>query len=416
MRTVVVGNRKLARHLLRHTLENGWNVVGVLAPEGTLAAEQANYAPMEDLAEGTACSVHKTTDINSEQTLDWLVSVSPDICISGGWSQIVNERVLEVPNYAFLGFHSSRLPKGRGGAPVNWSLIHGNDEVWISLFHYVPGVDAGDVIARGSVPLEKRDDVATVFDALANEACDVLSNVREDLESGELNAKPQSLAEATYRPRRQPQDGLIDWNRDPADQHDWVRAQTDPYPGAYTFLRGTKLTVLAGEPLNVKAPADTAPGEVIKIVSGEGVDVRSGDGLFRVTRIRADDRPQCWADRYAQETGLKPGDRLGREFAPDTWCYTGIRGPEDPTHFETNLEAGRSGQVDLVGFSGSSHDIVEKVWLDGDLIMEKSVTIETSSRDRVEYAPEESGAHTLRVAFQRDGERVDTRFLKVFVH
>jgi methionyl-tRNA formyltransferase len=174
MRTVIVGNRKLARHLLRQTLADGWNIVGALVPAGKLAAKQANFVPVSELVAGTACELHETTDINSTETVEWLEAVDPDLCLCGGcpdlclcggWSQIIDKRVLDIPDRGFLGFHSSRLPEGRGGAPVNWSLIDGADEVWISLFYYEPGVDAGDVLAQGSVPVERRDDIATVFDA-----------------------------------------------------------------------------------------------------------------------------------------------------------------------------------------------------------------------------------------------------------
>lgn len=118
---------------------------------------------------------------------------------------------------------------------MNWSVIDSADEVWISLFYYEPDVDAGDVLTQGSVPVDHRDDIGTVLDALATEACQLASSVRHDLETGTVAPEPQSLSAATYQPRRQPQDGIIDWHRDPQVQYDWIRAQTEPYPGAYTF-------------------------------------------------------------------------------------------------------------------------------------------------------------------------------------
>lgn len=416
MRTVVVGNRKLARHILRRTIENGWNVVGAIAPEGRLATEQANFAPLEDVVEGQDCRVHRTDDINSERTIEWLASQSPNVCISGGWSQIVAERVLEIPSKAFLGFHSSKLPKGRGGAPVNWSLIEGVEEVWLSLFHYTCGVDAGNVVAQESVSVEERDDVATVFDALAVTACDMLESVRNDLGDGDIDGEPQSLSNATYRPRRQPQDGLIKWEREPGTQFNWIRAQTDPYPGAYTFHDGTRLAILQGEPLKGKVPMDARVGEVVEVVDGVGINVRSGDGLFCVMRVRPGNGPPQWADRYAADAGITPGDLLDWSAAPESWYYTGIAGPDDPTNFETNLAVGESGRVELVALSGSIHCFVQRVELNDKVIFENSVSVDPIANSRVEYTPVEPGIHTVRVTFEKEGDRVDTRFLKVFVH
>ncbi|WP_415380067.1 methionyl-tRNA formyltransferase [Halosimplex sp. TS25] len=414
MRTVVVGNRKLARHVLRQALAGDWDVVGVVVPEGRLAKSQANFVPFDALVAGTDCVLHETSDINSSGTVEWLRDRDPDVCLCGGWSQIIDESVLNVPSEGFLGFHSSRLPEGRGGAPVNWALIDGSDEVWISLFYYDTEVDAGDVVAQGSVPVEPRDDVATVFDALAVEACRLLSGVYPKLAADAVRADPQSLADATYRPRRQPQDGIIDWSRGPTAQYDWVRAQTDPYPGAYTFDDGTRLTVWESTPIEGSTP-DMAPGTVVDIVDGAGLDVATGDGVLRLVQVQPGRSPPRWGDQYAREMNLSEGDAFGREQAPAAWLYTGIRGPKRPTAFQTNLMPGKTGAVDVVAFSGSSHDLDVSVSLDDRVLFRRSVTVAPEYRRRVEYASSEPETRTLTVAFDRDGERVDTRHLKLFV-
>ena len=415
MRTVIVGNRKLARHLLRQTLAEGWDVVGALVPSGELAAKQANFVPVSELIADAGCELHETEDINGTETCEWLEAVEPDLCLCGGWSQIIDEAVLNVPDRGFLGFHSSRLPAGRGGAPVNWSLIDGADEVWISLFYYEPGVDTGDVLAQGSVPVEQRDDIATVFDALATEACRLVSAVRKDLEVGTIEAEPQSPAAATYRPRRQPQDGLIDWHREADAQYDWIRAQTEPYPGTYSFHDGTKLTIWEAMPVDV-AVEEAAPGEIIDVVPGAGIDVRTGSGAIRLTRLKPDDRPSQWADRYAADAGLSSGDSLSRQQAPEEWRYTGIRGPDMLTTFETNLSVGERGELTVVSFGGSAFNLTVSVTLDGREIFGSSGTVTDEYRETVGYESTETGTHTLAVRFAVGGERVDTRYLKLFVH
>lgn len=415
MRTVIVGNRKLARHLLQQTLIEGWTVVGALVPTGELAAKQANFVPVSELVADSACQLHETEDINSKETLNWLKSLEPDICLCGGWSQIIDERVLDVADRGFLGFHSSRLPEGRGGAPVNWSLLDGADEVWISLFYYEPGVDAGDVLAQESVPVEQRDDIGTVFDALATKAWQLASSVREDLETETVAAEPQSLSAATYRPRRQPQDGVINWSREPDEQYDWIRAQTEPYPGAYTFYQGEKIIVWDSELVDVSA-GNAALGEIVGIVPGSGVDVLSGDGVLRLTRLKPEDSVSQWADRYAREVGLSPGDRLGRHHAPDDWRYTGIRGPKEPTTFETNLTFGECGELTVVSAGGSAVDLTVSVTLNGEPIFENAVTVSEEYRETVGYVPSETGTHSIAVRFEVDGQHVDTRYLKIFVH
>lgn len=417
MRTVVLGNRALARHLLDRMQEEGWNVVGAIAPDRELANRQANYAGFKDLVEGTDCELIRTDDINDEATVSRFDALDPDVCVSGGWSQIIDERVLNVPDVAFLGFHASRLPRGRGGAPVNWSLLRGANEVWTSLFHYQSGVDAGDVVARTSVPVDERDDVATVFDALAHVNWDLLADVREDIEAGSIPSTPQSLADATYRPRRQPQDGLIDWGREPEAQDDWVRGQTDPYPGAYTFYDGTKLAVWRGERTDLD-PRDAAPGEIVAVRPNVGVDVRSGDGVYRLTRVGDPDSPANWADVWADRHGVAVGDELGRHRAPSDWLYTGLRDGTGGLRFErvTNLRQGDTATVGACCHTGRRREVRVVATLDGDPVTETTLSVDRSATATITTTPRSTGTHTLRVVFYAGENRVDLRYLKFFVH
>jgi methionyl-tRNA formyltransferase len=415
MRTVIVGNRKLARYLLRHLLEHDWNVVGVLVPEGDLATEQANFTPVDDLVVDTDCELHKVEDINDEKTVTWLNTVDPDLCLCGGWSQIIKKRVLNVPNRGFFGFHSSQLPKGRGGAPVNWRLINGDEEVWISLFEYVSDIDAGDILAQGSVSVQPRDNVKTVFDALASEACRLVSSIRSELIHKSAQRIPQEIENATYRPRRQPKDGLIDWQNDPETLYNWIRSQTKPYPGAYTFYDNERLTIWRSEPVSRTSSNDPDPGEVLEIVDGEGIEIQGQGGVIRLTRVQHGDRPPSWADHYARKVGVSPGDRFGQEWAPDDWIYTGLRGLLGTSGFDTNLGVDEIGSLDIVAFSGSSHEVSISVSIDSKQVLHESAVVDDVYRDEVRYQFTEPGIHSISVVFNTS-EDTDTRHLKIFVH
>lgn len=414
MRIVVIGNRKLTRYLLQWMIKRGWDVEGVIAPDPASAATQANFVPFDNVVDGADFSIHETQDINSAATIKWLRSHAPDLCICGGWAEIIDSEVRKIPSAGFLGFHSSRLPKGRGGAPVNWRIIEGAETISLSLFHYTSGVDAGDIVAQRAVTIEERDDVATVFEKLSAAACRTLEEIEDDIEKREIAGEPQSLEEATYRPRRQPQDGLIDWDRSPSAQMNWIRAQTDPYPGAYTFYNGVKLTVWEGKALDRTADCGV-PGELLEVHDGEGIDIRTGDGVIRITRVQPDDSPSCWADTWASEMDIVPGDRLGTAAAPATWMYTGIRGPVKRTQFVTNLAPDETGRLDALAISKATHDVRIHAALNGNQIIEENATLTGEWRKPIFYAPTATGTHTLAVQFDIDDKHSDTRYLKVFV-
>jgi methionyl-tRNA formyltransferase len=413
MKTVIIGNRAMARHVVKHALSTGWDVIGVVAPDTDAAARQANYEPLDELVTNSGSRLVRTSDINDDSTHRQLSALDPDICLCPGWHQIIDRRVLDIPSTAFLGFHASRLPQGRGGAPVNWSLIHGADEIWLSLFHYTEGVDAGDVVVQSSVPIERRDDVRTVFDRLAQLACDILDEVRTDLVAGSWSRSPQNIVDATYRPRRQPQDGMVDWSRSAERQHDWIRAQTEPYPGVFTFHDGTKLTIWDAD--IVGGQSDEPVGTVTAVHSGRGVDVCTGGELLRLRRVQLGDGPATWADVLARRHGLSAGDRLGRHAAPPDWLYTGIRDEDGGTDFRTNLRIGQVGSVRAVADApNGDRQLRIRVELGGRSLVDRRLSVSGRETTQVRYSTDEPGVETLRIRFVEDGEPIDARYLKLY--
>lgn len=416
MRTVLVGNRKLAKHVLQYLLDAGWNVVGAVSAAGDATRRQAGYVPFEDLADRHDLEVIPAADINSDATRARLEALEPDLCICPGWHQIIDETILDIPDRGFVGFHSSDLPRGRGGAPVNWAIIAGESEIALSLFYYSAGVDAGDVIHKEYVPIEDRDTVETVLERLATAARDALAATRRDFEADEIDAFPQSIEEATYRPRRQPQDGIIDWSRPAPELQDWIRAQSDPYPGAYTFADSGRVTVWSSR-IATEAGDETPPGTVIKIVDGEGIDVATGRGILRLERVELDGLPRMWADEFARRRGMTVGDTFARDHAPPSWLYTGLRSDDGGVDVSgaTNLRPGEQGTVVGVAESYGEERLTLRATFDGEPVLEREVVCDGRKTVRVQYGSETAGVHSLRLEFLHSGDRVDRRYLNVYV-
>lgn len=417
MRTVVIGNRGLAKHVLQHLLTNNWCVVGAVSASDSAARKQAGYVPFDSLAKNHDIELIETSNINTREVKSKLENLNPDLCICPGWHQIIDNSILTIPNRGFVGFHSSDLPDGRGGAPVNWSIINSESRITLSLFHYSNGIDNGDIICKKDVGVERRDDVNTVLDKLSFAACDILSTVRKKFESETVETTTQSVGEATYRPRRQPQDGIINWKLTSSKLIDWIRAQTDPYPGAYTFSDGDRVIIWSAEPIDDNYNID--PGTICHTCDNENIIIATGDGAIRLNRIQKEGCPRMWADSFANRYDISSSDTFGRRHAPASWTYTGIRNGSGGIDFtsSTNIKIGETGNIQAIIDSPTNLTTIQiHVTFDSKNIYENRIDCTGRTAIPIEYTPELTGTHTLSVEFLNEKEQIDRRYLKVFVN
>jgi methionyl-tRNA formyltransferase len=203
-----------------------------------------------------------------------VAELEPDLCLVVGWYWLIREATLSSVPHGFIGIHNSLLPRLRGGAPLVWSILNGDQEAGFSLFSFTPGMDDGPLWAQGSVPIEEHDSVAEVLARLEARTMDVFRDVYPRILRGHATPVEQDHDRATYCAQRCPEDGNIDWHRPARAIHDFIRAQSEPYPGAFTYLDGQLLKIWKASRFD--RPYHGTPGQVAR-VSSEGVFVICGD-------------------------------------------------------------------------------------------------------------------------------------------
>lgn len=176
-----------------------------------------------------------------------LERLAPDLLLALGWYYMVPRRVRARAPRGCLGIHASLLPRFRGGAPLNWAIIEGERETGVTLFHLEDGVDDGDVVAQGTVTIGDDDTIATVYERATRASIELLRRELPRLADGTATRTPQDHSKATSYPQRSPEDGRIDWSWSPRRIRDFIRAQTRPYPGAWTVIDGRKVILWDAE-------------------------------------------------------------------------------------------------------------------------------------------------------------------------
>lgn len=243
--------------------------------------------------------LYKVDNINDPDAIQKLRELQPDLIFVIGWSQILGPEALASAPLV-LGAHASLLPLNRGSAPINWAIINGESQTGNTLIRLREGVDTGEILAQRAFDISLIDSCQTLYQKVAATNTAMVVEVLQKLIAGSLEGKRQSelagFNESAILPRRRPQDGLIDWHQSSRRIYDFIRAQTRPYPGAFTCIKGTEVRIwtaaltLGSKEQLPKELSSELPGSVSGFFYSPdpsvcGVYIDTMDGAVLITEI-----------------------------------------------------------------------------------------------------------------------------------
>ena len=305
---LLVACTNVGRYIIEEFMTNahiGAELVGVINLSPKCAVNKANYDPYTDLAEKYGFPIHYCSNINDDDSVSFIETHKPDIILQSGWSQKFSDKVLALPKYGCIGEHPAPLPKGRGAACVNWAILTGETEWGDSYFRMVSEYDKGELYAQKFFTIEKYDTVFTVYEKVAQCAADTVVEYASKWTEGVFEPVKQDDNKATYYKRRCPADGEIKSFLQNANKlHDFIRAQTHPYPGAYITATKNKLYILSSS-VSDDMKTDECPGTVFAKTDNGGILVAADDNsVIEILRVKAEKRPSMWASQLVSADQL----------------------------------------------------------------------------------------------------------------
>lgn len=296
---LLVACTNVGRHIIEEFMTNphiGARLTGVVNLNMKQAIKKANYDSYGDLAEKYGFPIHYCNNINDEETIAFIKKCNPDIILQSGWSQKFSDTVLSLPRFACIGEHPAPLPKGRGAACVNWAILSGETEWGDSYFQMVNEYDKGNIYAQQYFSIEKYDTVATVYEKVAQCAVKTVAEYASKWTNGIFDIVKQDDSKATYYKRRCPADGEIKtFSQDANVLHNFIRAQTHPYPGAYVTTQKGRLYLLSSRVLE-KEKTQEPPGTIFAKNDTGGILVATANqSVIEISRVRIENKPTMWA-------------------------------------------------------------------------------------------------------------------------
>lgn len=179
----------------------------------------------------------------SGKTKDFVSEIEVDVLLSINYLYIIEEDLINLPSKLAINFHGSLLPKYRGRTPHVWSIINNEYECGITAHKITISCDAGDIMKQVVVPIKQNDTGADLLNKYLVLYPKMVNQLLKDVLERKTVFVKQNDKKATYFGSRTSEDGLIDWNWHKTRIRNWIRAQAHPYPGAFTFIEGSKIVI-----------------------------------------------------------------------------------------------------------------------------------------------------------------------------
>jgi methionyl-tRNA formyltransferase len=283
MRTVWVSFDTVGRDCLEAAAESGAEIVGVVTLPGPIDPSRSGQCAFDDVAARHGAVLVEAADVNADTTLDAVRALGPELVFVVGWSQLVREPLIALASEGVFGMHPTLLPRHRGRAPIPWAILSGLARTGVTLFEIVDATaDSGAIVGQVVVEIAENDTAETLFGRISDAHVQLVREYIPQLLSRSAPRMRQDSRRASSWPKRTPADGIIDWETRAPYLYDWVRAQTRPYPGAFTFLGDEKVVVWRARPVDLD---EAAPAGTIVASRPEGPIVACGQGALLLEEI-----------------------------------------------------------------------------------------------------------------------------------
>ena len=309
MNIVFMGTPEFALPTLRKIYNSSHSIISVITqPDRPKGRGQIKVAsPIKNFALENNIPLLQPENVNAEIFIQSLLENRPDYIIVVAFGQILREPLLKVPKQFCVNLHSSLLPKYRGAAPINRSILNGDVCSGITTMVMDKGMDTGDILLIRETSIEKDDDAKSLHDKLAEQGGKLVLETLARLEKNDLLPTPQNSDLASYAPKLKKEESLIDWEMPANNLLNKIRGLT-PWPGTYTLFNGKRLCILKSEV--IKGEPSDCPGYIERITDS-GIEVGTGEKRLKITELKPEGKKAMPVKSFLSGYKINPGDKLG---------------------------------------------------------------------------------------------------------
>lgn len=309
MKVLFMGTPEIAATILEAIIASKHEVVGVVTQEDKPKGRGKSLSapPVKETALANGIDVFQPHIIKEAGAIARLREYDADIFVVAAYGKILNKEILEMPKYGCINAHASLLPKYRGAAPIQWSIIDGEKLTGITVMQMDEGLDTGDMLFKSVVEIADDDTADTLYDKLSVCGGKLIVEALDRIEAGDIHPVKQDDSQATYAKMLDKSLGRLSFNK-PAAQIERLIRGLNSWPGTYTYINGKTLKIWESKLTDI--PSNGEPGTVYSADGGRLL-INTADNVLEILTIQLEGKKRMDVKSfllgYKIETGLKLG-------------------------------------------------------------------------------------------------------------
>lgn len=308
MKFAIIGSQKITAQLVRSTIKHGYMPHLIITVNEGNSDKVTDYVSLANLF-GDEIKVIETSELSLKNltNTDKNYLSECDFGLVYGWPRLIPAEILELPDMGIFGVHGGpyEAPRCRGRAVFNWALIYGEENFFMYLFKLTQGADEGAIFKQINFSIERDEDILSIYLKSSYFVEQLFKEFLGEVSSDNIKLIEQHGNNATYLPGRKPVHGGINWSQSADSIVRFIRAQTKPFPGAFSMMDGVRVKIWRAQVFDRGHVLDGKPGEIIHSFSGNEFLVRSGNGigvLIREFEVQGDWLP-CQGENFDLVSG-----------------------------------------------------------------------------------------------------------------
>lgn len=307
MKVLFMGTPDFSVPCLEKLIQSGHEICGVFTqpdkPKGR--GHKLTFPPVKEEALRHGISVFQPDKLKDGQAISIIKALDPEIIVVVAYGKILPKEILDYPKYGCINVHASLLPKYRGAAPVQWSVINGEKFTGVTTMYMDVGLDTGDMLLKSETNIGENETAGELHDRLSLIGADLLIETIEKILDNNIERIKQNDSESSYSPMLDKSLCDINWNKSSGIVHNLVRG-LNPWPTASTYLDGKVLKI---HKTRISNMCGANPGEVI---SKEPFTVSCADNTaLEIIEVQLQGKKKMNSEEFLRGHNIEIGKKLG---------------------------------------------------------------------------------------------------------